>query len=159
MRVARFSVVVLWSVAGLAAIAPDAALAGNVTFAIDYSGDGANEGFNDPTYGTQRRNAMAFAANIWGSLLTNTYSGETVTIHAVFDPLGGTTNSATLGSAGGATAHANFASGTGTNGKYLSSTVYVAALANNLKVWYLKASPPEINATLNSDVEGPTFWG
>lgn len=72
-------------------------------------GDGAGEGFNDPTpftpvggnsattLGAARLNVFNEAARIWGRLLGDTI---TVTVNATFDPLTCTSNSGTLGQAG-----------------------------------------------------------
>ena len=141
----------------LATAAPAAAV---VTFSFDYSGDGANEGFNDPTLGTGRRTALEAAAMIWGNILVPRYTGETIVVRATFDSLGGSSTSATLGQAGGAGAAANFSA---TSPKYVSSTVYVSALANHLHGSDLGAAATgasqEINPQFNSNVDNSTVLG
>ena len=66
----------------------------------DYSGDGVNEGFNDPTLGASRKAAFEYALGLWSAVLGDAYVGEQVVVDAVFNPLGGTGTLATLGSAG-----------------------------------------------------------
>jgi subtilisin-like proprotein convertase family protein len=99
------------------------------------NGDGADEGFNDPTaatpvgdnpgttLGAQRLNAFTHAANLWGALLT---SAVTIRVNATMDVLSCSMSSATLGSAGANTVHYNF-----TNAPY-ANTYYPQALANKI---------------------------
>ena len=62
--------------------------------------DSSGEGFYDSTLGQARRNAFEYALNIWGNALAPSHDGETITIDAEFDSLGGSSTSATLGQAG-----------------------------------------------------------
>ena len=147
-----------WYALTLAAGLSIAAAAGaaQVQFAFDYGGDAAGEGFNDPALGAARRNALQAAANLWSNRLTASYAGETILVHAVFDPLGGSSTSATLGFASGAGADVDFGSA---SPKYLPSTVYVSAQVNHLFGSDRNGSTPEINATFNSTVDTGTIIG
>ncbi|MCC6424713.1 MAG: PEP-CTERM sorting domain-containing protein [Phycisphaerales bacterium] len=147
----------LWGV--VVALSLGTAAQAAVTFVADYSGDGANEGFNDPTYGVQRKAAFQFALNIWGTKLQNSYAGETVRVLATFDPLGGSASSATLGQAGPVGSIANFSPPA--NPKYQTSTWFAAALANHIKQsdMYTAGMGNEISATFNSDVDNSTVLG
>jgi hypothetical protein len=123
-----------------------------VRFAADYR-DGAGEGFNDPTLGAQRRAAFEYALGIWSSLLPSAYTGETITVEAYFDPLGGTPTGAVLAQAGPKSVRWNF------GGRGLSNTVYGDALANHLRGADLGQGQDEIVATFNSDVDGSYVLG
>jgi hypothetical protein len=117
------------------------------------NGDGAGEGFNDPTpvapvggnpgttLGQQRLNAFQVAANIWGAQLT---SVPAIIIHATFDPLSCNATSAVLGSAGPISVWL-------LTGAPFSSTWYPAALANALVGADLDTSF-EIRARFNSNL-------
>ena len=83
--------------AGLSAAA--SVQAASVSLQVAYQDD-VSEGFNDPTFGSARRSAFEYALGVWGSKLEASYLGETVKVYASFDPLGGTSTSATLGQAG-----------------------------------------------------------
>lgn len=120
------------------------------------NGDGAGEGFNDPTpvspeggnpgttRGQQRLNLFNFAASIWGGFLDSTIATR---INAQFNSLTPcSSGGGVLGSAGTATIHANFANAP------FSSTWYHAALANKISGTDLSASA-DINTTFNSDVD------
>ena len=141
------------------ALAVGAAAQANVVFVADYSNEGASEGFNDPTLGTQRKSAFEYALNIWGNYLQNSYVGETVRVLATFDNLGGSGTSATLGSAGPAAFKANFSPPA--NPKYHTNTWYAAPLANHLKQadQYTSGKGNEISAFFNSDVDNGTVLG
>lgn len=107
----------------LAAIAASLGLALSVpvhsaaTIAI-FNGDGAGEGFNDPTptapvggnpgltLGQQRINAFVYAASIWGA---NLDSSVQVNVLARMDPLTCNATSAVLGSAGPTFVNRDFA--------------------------------------------------
>lgn len=135
-----------------------AAQAATVSFVADYSNEGANEGFNDPTLGAQRKTAFQYALNLWGNRLQSSYSGETIRVLATFDPLGGTASSAVLGAAGTASFIREFGS---SNPKYMAGTWFPAALANHLKQsdQFTSGKGNEINATFNSDVDNSTVLG
>ncbi len=120
-----------------------------VPITINYT-DGASEGFNDATLGSQRKAAFEFAVDIWGAKLRGTIP---IVVNAAFNPLGGSAISATLGSAGGTTIHADF------TGRPLANTWYVVALANQLNGADLNGGTVEINAQFNSDVDGPVVFG
>ena len=128
----------------------------SATLAI-INGDGAGEGFNDPTpktpeggnsgttLGQQRLNLFNFAASIWGAYLD---SSVTTNINSKFDPLSPCSASGgVLGSAGPNSAYINF-----TNALF-PNTIYHAALANKLSGTDLNGGSPEINATFNSNVD------
>lgn len=133
-----------------------AAPAGAATLTI-VNGDGPGEGFNDPTpvapvggnpgttLGEQRLLAFQFAADIWGGLLD---SPVEIQVRAFFNPLTCTPTSATLGSAGALTAHADFP------GAILSGTWYSQALANRLSGTDLDPATPDIQAQFNSNLNG-----
>ncbi|MHB1035617.1 MAG: hypothetical protein ACYC0Y_13315, partial [Pirellulales bacterium] len=112
--------------------------------------DGANEGFNDPTLGAARRAAFQSALDIWSSVLVASYAGETITVDAKMDPMGGSTTSAILG---------------GSSPNYIwtingpaGPTWYADALANHLSGSDLD-SAAEILITFNSDVDNSTVLG
>lgn len=126
-----------------------------IAFQANYL-DGANEGFNDTsvyggsTLGAVRRNAFEFAMNIWGSALAPSYAGETITIDASFDGLGGTSTSATLAQA--RVSHENLNTS--------NPLIYAAALANHLVGYdYSGTSENEGTITFNSDIDGSTVLG
>ncbi len=126
------------------------------------NGDGPGEGFNDPTpftpvggngattLGQARLNAFRAAADLWGSVLE---SSVVIVVRANFNPMGGSSTSAILGSAGAYTMHNLFPN------QPVSNTYYPAALANALAGTDLNGSNPEITATFNSDVDNPTVLG
>ena len=125
---------VLRAVAGLiAATACSAAFAAaNI---VILNGDGAGEGFNDPTVvapvgnnlgttlGAQRLNAFMHAASRWGAELN---SNQTITVLATFDPRTCNATQAVLGSAGPTTIFSDFP------GAILPATWYHGALADKL---------------------------
>jgi len=115
--------------------------------------DGAREGFNDPSLGAQRRAAFEYALGIWSGLLPSAYAGETITVDARFDPLGGGPNDAILGQAGPKQLRWNF------GGNSLANTLYGDALANHLKGGDLGPGSAEIAATFNSDVDNSYVLG
>lgn len=126
------------------------------------NGDGAGEGFNDPTaftpvggntattLGQARLNAFQHAANLAGNRLQ---SNVMISVNATMNALGGSGSSAILGSAGPTTVHGNF-----TNAPVLS-TWYVQALANALSGTDLSAANSDISAQFNSDVDNSTVLG
>lgn len=113
-------------------------------------GDGANEGFNDPTLGPARRNAMEAAASQWAQTLQGNVP---VRVNVFFDPLGGTENSATLGQAGPEFFFENW------EGTPRPNTFYAVALANQLADVDLDPGFVDITATFNSDVDNSTVLG
>lgn len=115
-------------------------------------GDGTGEGFNDPTLGAQRRNAFEYALGLWSDVLGEAYSGETIEVDAVFDPLGGTPTSATLGFAG--PLGSNFVTGNPLG----PNVFYPGALRNHLSGSDV-VTGSEITATFNSDVDGNVVLG
>src|SRR6476661_7319241 len=98
-----------------------------VNFAFDYSGDMPGEGFLDPVLGPQRRAAMEYAGDIWGSLIRSSYAGETIRVSAAFGtyPVG----SDTLASALPGFCYDNFGS---SNPLYQANVNYPGALADHL---------------------------
>jgi len=141
----RFRNTVLLLLAAGVATSAQAAVNFNVTYV-----DGAGEGFNDATLGTQRRTAFEFALNHFGTLIDGTV---TVQVQAQFDPLGGSANSATLGFAGPVTASQNF-----TNAP-VANTFFVSSIANQLAGTDLSPANHDIAATFNSDVDGTVVLG
>ena len=55
------------------------------TLVPNYSLDGANEGFNDPTLGAQRKAAFEYALGLWSAVLGDAYTGETIVVDAQFN--------------------------------------------------------------------------
>jgi hypothetical protein len=158
------------SLASLVAAVP----AGAVTITIADT-DSAGEGFNDPTpatpvggnpgttLGAQRLHLFQYAADVWSMRLGGDVE---VLVSASFENLGGTSVSAVLGSAAPSTVHYNF------NGRPLSNTWYVVALANqffgdDLNDLKPQDCPyplvggrcPEIDAQFNSAVDNQTVLG
>jgi hypothetical protein len=117
--------------------------------------DGAGEGFNDPTVvapiggnpgltlGAQRLNAIQYAADIWGALLT---SSQTITVKTSFDSLTCTVDGAVLGLAGPHAYDRDFV------GAPLAGTWYPIALANALAGADLDPGVDDIDAFFNKDV-------
>jgi hypothetical protein len=136
------------------------------------NGDGAGEGFNDPTVvapvgnnpgttlGAQRLNAFQFAANLWGAAIN---SNVQIFIIAFFDVLDCDANSVILGQAGTTTIHRGF------TGAPVTNTWYPQALANSLFGADLSppSNPPELgdfdifaqfNSTLGTTCAFPFPW-
>lgn len=109
--------------------------------------DSPGEGFNDPTLGASRQTAVQYALNIWGNYLASSYVGETITVHASFDPLGGS-----LFGAPGAQAFSPFVA---TDGNF----IFTGTVANHLVPGGSFASASVIVAQFNSDVDNPTVLG
>lgn len=123
-------------------------VSGNIKFEADYSAEGVNEGFNDPTLGASRRAAFAYSLSIWESYLVESYSGQTITVQAVFDPLGGSSNSATLGRAA-----AN-------SGAIISGNTFAETpLASHLRGFDTNGASHDIKITFNSDIDNQTVLG
>lgn len=121
----------------------------NVTFSVLYA-DGANEGFNDPTLGTQRRAAFEFAAGIWADRLQGP---GTITVVAEMTPRGGTATSAVLASAGPEQLWRDF-----TNAP-LANIFYVEALVEVISGSDPDPGTAEIGVDFNSDVDNATVLG
>lgn len=132
------------------------ALAAHAATITIINGDGANEGFNDPTVavpppgnpgttlGAQRLFIFNYAASIWGSMLT---SPVTIQVTAKMDPQTCTATSATLGSTGSNSSHRDFA------GALFPGTWYQQSLANRLYGSDLSAST-DMSTTFNSNLNG-----
>ena len=139
---------------GIAAATAPAAHAA-ATFVI-VNGDGAGEGFNDPTaaapvggnagttVGQQRLNAFQHAANIWGARLT---SSVAIRVFGQWNALSCNAGGGTLGSAGFTNAFRDF------SGAPVAGTWYAVALANALSGSDLDPGSNDISATFNSN------WG
>ncbi len=124
--------------------------------------DDPGEGFNDPTpgapiggnpgttLGALRLNALQRACDLWGARLQ---SSVEIRVGAVFDPIGGSASSATLGFAGPTTGFINF-----TNAPR-AGTIYPVPLANSLAGSDIHPGADDISATFNSDVDGPIVLG
>ncbi|MHC4401545.1 MAG: hypothetical protein ACYTG0_17875, partial [Planctomycetota bacterium] len=113
-----------------------------ISLAANYT-DGAEEGFNDPTLGVQRRAAFEYALDFWADLLVPAYDGETITVDASMDPLG----SEILGQAGSPYIHRDFGGGS------LPGTWYGSPLANHLAGTDLRSGDAEIVAQFSSDAD------
>ncbi len=120
-----------------------------VQFVIDYSADAAGEGFNDATIGTARRNAFEAAVSNWSMRLGGTMP---VKVRARFEPMGGSANSAMLGT-GGPIQVRDFV------GAPQAGVFYPAALANQLSGTDVNPSGAAINIQFNSDVDGSVVFG
>jgi hypothetical protein len=128
--------------------------AGAVNITI-VNGDGAGEGFNDPTpvapvlgnagttLGQQRLNVFMAAAAYWSNRLS---SSVPITVQARMDPLTCSATSGILGSAGAADFLANFPNAPRTG------VWYPSALANAFAGADQDTSSPEIVAQFNSRV-------
>jgi len=126
-----------------------AAVGANVTFSVAYA-DGANEGFNDATLGTQRRAAFEFALGIWALRLQGP---ATISVVAEMTPRGGTANSAVLASAGAQQFWREF-----TNAPF-AQTFYPEALVEVISGSDPDAGTAEIGVDFNSDVDNQTVLG
>jgi hypothetical protein len=154
------------------ALMADALAANGTQFRI-IVGDGAGEGFNDPTpaapvggnsgttVGQQRLKAFEYAAAIWATFLQSTVPIE---IEAEFNPLTCNASGGVLGSAGPQSIHRDFrpAAGSPFPGAEQPQTWYVQALANQRMgadiggVDSTTGQPvPDIFAQFNSDVGKP----
>jgi hypothetical protein len=152
----HFPNMILVVTAVLCAAGPAVKSAGAATIVV-VNGDGASEGFNDPTpwtptggnpattLGQARLNAFQYAANLWGARLQ---SNVTILVNAQMNPLTCTSTSAVLGSAGATTAHRDF-----TNAP-VALTWYPQALANSLAGADLDPTTPDISAQFNSNLNG-----
>jgi hypothetical protein len=134
-----------------------ASTASAATFVI-INGDGAREGFNDPTrvapvggnpgitVGQQRLNAFRRAANLWGARLT---SPVAIRVFAQFNPFLCNATSGILGSAGPENAARDFP------GAPVARTWYPIALANARRGADLDPGGNDIRAQFNSNVGKP----
>ena len=116
--------------------------------------DEAGTGFFDPTFGTARQTAFQYACDIWSGYLGASYAGETIRVSASFTSMGGTSTSATLGSAG----PESFSAG----GFGVGPTGYLWLNAANANHWFggdQNASAGEITSSFNSDVDNDTVLG
>lgn len=120
-----------------------------VTVNITY-GDGASEGFNDPTLGAARRTALEYALNAWSAELQGTVP---LALLATFDSLGGSSTSAILGQAGSTSSFRDEPEFP------LSGVWYPAPLASQLKGSSLSSGGYHMNAVFNADVDGPVVLG
>ncbi len=120
--------------------------------------DGPNEGFSDPTpvapvggntgatLGAQRKNALQFAADIWGARLD---SSVDIRVDAEFHPLPCDAFSAVLGSAGPNSVIRDFAHAP------VAGVWFVQALANSLFGADVDPEVDDIEADFNSDLGAP----
>jgi len=130
-------------------------------FVID-NNDGAGEGFNDATartsdidgqpttLGQDRLDCFAAAAQVWANYLDISVN---IVVAAEFNALGGSQFGAVLGFAGPSNAVRDF------SGAPLANMLFTIAQANQLAGSNLGGGSPEINATFNSDVDGPVVLG
>jgi hypothetical protein len=143
----------------LATIAVFTAATSNAATIIIQNNNAAGVGFNDPTprapvggnpgttLGAQRLYIFQYAADIWSRVLP---SSVTIVVRAQFAAQTCTATSATLGSAGTTTIHANFA------GAPLLNYWYNQALANKYFGSDLSVNP-DINATFNLSIDSGCF--
>jgi hypothetical protein len=125
-----------------------------VMFTPDYSLEGANEGFNDPTLGAARKSAFEHALGVMSGVFDSRYSGETYKVRAQFNVLAGNATSAVLGSAVPVTLFSGFA-----NPVESESRFYPAALASHRHTADLDGATPEIDVQFNSAVDDGTVLG
>jgi autotransporter-associated beta strand protein len=118
------------------------------TRAVDFSilfTDAPNTGFFDPVLGQERRDALYYAADIWGRLIRSAYEDETIHVHAQYDSYPPGSN--TLASASPNFFYSDFDS---SNPAYADDTNYPKALANHLNGGDLNAARHEINISVNN---------
>lgn len=121
------------------------------------NGDGAGEGFNEPTVttpeggnngltrGEQRVNLFQFAASIWGAYLD---SSVPINVNSQFNPLSPcTTSGGVLGSAGATNLFRDYPNAG------FAGTWHHVALANKQAGTDLNSGAAEINARFNTDVD------
>jgi hypothetical protein len=128
---------------------------------IVVNGDGAGEGFNDPTAvtpaggnpattrGAARLAALQYAADTWGRELD---SAVPIEVGATFDLLMCTSSSAVLGSAGTSSVHRDFPSAP------KAGVWYAQALANSLAGMDLDPTDHDIEAEFNSGLDDGTCF-
>lgn len=114
--------------------------------------DGANEGFNDPAKGADRKATFEAAANYYAQNLAGTVP---LVISAKFNPEGGTATAATLAHAGPASYQADWSSPAAPR----ANTWYPIGLANQLAGRDLDSDINDINVTFNTDVDGNVVLG
>ncbi len=129
------------------------------TITMDYSLDGATEGFKSTAtahapstaagnpgadLGAQRRASIEAAAAVWGVALNSTI---TTVVQAKMDPQGTCVGTFTLGSAGSNNVHSNFANAPAAN------MWFPGPLANKIALSDLNAGTQDINATFNSQLD------
>ena len=134
---------VLIAVCGVAVGLPEKAPGATLNFV---NGDGLGEGFNDPGLGAARIAAFEYALGLWSDILLDGYAGETISVYAQMNPLGGSSGGATLGQAG-ATSSSREQSG------LIPNTWYGMPLLNHVYGSDYNGSDHEINATFNSSVD------
>lgn len=145
---------------GALASAPRPASAA-ITFEI-VNLDGPGEGLNDAspwsprggnsatTLGAARLRALEFATAVWSDQLD---SQVNVRIGVSFDPLGGTSDAAILGTGGPDSFFRDFA------GAPRAATWYPSALADRLAGIDLAPGDADLLLLFNSDVDGPVVLG
>ncbi len=121
---------------------------GTLPVTINYT-DGANEGFNDPTSGAERRAAMEHAVAIWASTLFGTVP---VVVEASIDPL----SEGVLGQAG----PISLGTSEPSDAEFDKvNTVYVSALANQLLGADFWPTDGDIQITYSSDFVDDFYFG
>jgi hypothetical protein len=126
------------------------ASAANVAFTFSYT-DVAGYGFNDATYGSQRRAAMDMAGLYWGSLLQASYVGETINIGVSFDAASTSNNPLSASSV------TNLYSNAQMDNKGLLNVTYSAPLAEHLAGRNLNGTAYDATLRFTSGV--PTYLG
>lgn len=119
-----------------------------VPFEVTFT-DGPSEGFNDPTLGAARKQALFALLNDLGDKLGGTVPVE---VSASMDPLEISPNGAVIGQAGPATFFRDF------TGAPVPQVWYPVGLANQLAGVDLAPDEPDVIAQFNSDLDDPTKW-
>ncbi|MFT3736211.1 MAG: PEP-CTERM sorting domain-containing protein [Rhodocyclaceae bacterium] len=137
-------------VAAVLAFSAGLAQATAVQFTFGYT-DVAGYGFNDATYGAQRRAAIEMAGTYWGSLLQASYAGETISINVSFD------SASTANSPLSSTGVTNLYSNSQMDNKGLHNVTYSAPLAEHLAGRNLNGTSFDSSLKFNANV--PTYLG
>lgn len=122
---------------------------GNVALTVTYA-DGANEGFNDPTVGANRRTAFEFGMGVWAA---NLQGPATISVNATMTPRGGTAGAAVLASAAPAQYFMDFSN------VPVADTYYPECLVEIISGKDPDDNTLDINADFNSDVDNATVLG
>jgi hypothetical protein len=121
-----------------------------VQFETEYF-DGPGEGFFDSTLGEARQAALDYALTQWSDLLPASYAGETITIAARMDPLGGSASGAPLAGTLPRVQFRNIPGG-------VSGTWYASPLAQHIVGEDLSSNPDAL-IVFNLDLDNPTVLG
>ncbi len=119
------------------------------TFSVTYA-DAAGEGFHDPALGSARQAAFQRAISTWQGWLTDT---TTIHVRAEFEPMGGSTYSATLGTGGASYVLNNFRNAP------VRNTYYASALGEAIAQRNYTGPNADLVVTFNSDIDGAVLGG